>query len=131
MILLRFTGQDEYPCPPLSTMGKKKQKLVRHTAEQLTDAPPTHIHTASIYTFQSGKPLVRTESLTGVNIPPVSLHDEDPPSARNQFQIYDPGDFLEYMPIHDDDAETETSKRKRTAGVSIFSILTTFYSLSM
>ncbi|KAG2118601.1 hypothetical protein DEU56DRAFT_761146 [Suillus clintonianus] len=93
-------------------MGKKKQKLVRHTAEQLTDAPPTHIHTASIYTFQSGKPLVRTESLTGVNIPPVSLHDEDPPSARNQFQIYDPGDFLEYMPIPDDDVETETSKRK-------------------
>ncbi|KAG0698532.1 hypothetical protein DFH29DRAFT_983865 [Suillus ampliporus] len=97
-------------------MGKKKQKLVCHTAEQLTDAPSTHIHTASIYTFQSGKPLVCTESLTGVNVPPVSLHDEDPPPARNRFQIYDPGDFLEYMPIPNDDVETETSKRKRTAG---------------
>ncbi|KAG2086585.1 uncharacterized protein F5147DRAFT_781572 [Suillus discolor] len=104
-------------------MGKKKQKLVRHTAEQLADTPSANIHTASMYTFQSGKPLVRTESLVGAHVAPTTvppttlLHNEDSPPASNQWQIYQAGSFLDYMPIPDEfRVETETSKRKRTAG---------------
>ncbi|KAG1725657.1 hypothetical protein EDB19DRAFT_1897750 [Suillus lakei] len=100
-------------------MGKKKQKLVRHTAEELADTPSANIHTASVYTFQSGKPFVHTESLVGAHlaptiIPPTTLlHDEDPPPARNSWQIYEAGSFLDYMLIPDEsDVETETSKRK-------------------
>ncbi|KAG1780044.1 hypothetical protein EV702DRAFT_1178215 [Suillus placidus] len=122
---LKSIGWDEYTRFLLSVwiMGKKKQKLVRHTAEQLTDMPSTNIHTASIYTFQSGKPLVRTESLAGAHLAPTTLapttllHDEDPPLARNSWQIYEAGSFLNHMPILDEfNVKTETSKRKRTAG---------------
>ncbi|KAG1743664.1 uncharacterized protein EDB91DRAFT_1236671 [Suillus paluster] len=104
-------------------MGKKKQKLVHHTAEQLADTPSANIHTASMYTFQSGKPLVCMESLVGAhlaptNLPPMTLlRNEDPPPAHNPWQIYEAGSFLDYMPIPgESNIETETSKRKRTAG---------------
>ncbi|KAG2068191.1 hypothetical protein BDR04DRAFT_1158166 [Suillus decipiens] len=50
----------------------------------------------------------------GAKLPPISLCDEDPPLAHSQLQIYDPGDFLKYMSISD--VETETYKRKQTAG---------------
>lgn len=126
---LKFIGCDEFIRFLLSafTMGKKKQKLVRHTAEQLADTPSANIHTASMYTFQSGKPLVRTESLVGAHVAPTTvppttlLRNEDSPPARNPWQIYEAGSFLDYMPIPDEfHVETETSKRKRTAGVSFF-----------
>ncbi|KAG2115716.1 uncharacterized protein F5147DRAFT_743324 [Suillus discolor] len=76
-----------------------------------------------MYTFQSGKPLVRTESLVGAHVAPTTvppmtlLRNEDSPPASNQWQIYQAGSFLDYMPIPDEfRVETETSKRKRTAG---------------
>jgi hypothetical protein len=128
-VCLKFIGCDEFIHFFLSvlTMGKKKQKLVRHTAEELADTPSANIHTASVYTFQSGKPFVHTESLVGAHlaptiIPPTTLlRDEDPPPARNSWQIYEAGSFLDYMLIPDEsDVETETSKRKCTAGVSFF-----------
>lgn len=126
---LKFIACDEFIRSFLSvlTMGKKKQKLVRHTAEQLADTPSANIHTASVYTFQSGKSLVRTESLVGAHLAPTTLppttllRNEDPPPAHNPWQIYQAGSFLDYMPIPDEsNVETETSKRKRTAGVSFF-----------
>lgn len=126
MIVLKFIGQDAYTCLFLflSTwlMGKKKQKLVRHTAEQLVDAPSAHLHMASIYTFQSGKPLVRTESLMDTQLlPPTVQHDEDPPLA-NTYHVWDAGDFVEDMPFPDGYVCSETSKRKRTAAVSVFGV---------
>jgi hypothetical protein len=67
-------------------MGKKKQRLVHHTAEQLTDAPSTHLHMALIYMFQSGKPLVCMESLTGAQLfPPTIRHNEDLLFAHNPY----------------------------------------------
>ncbi|KAG1883671.1 hypothetical protein F4604DRAFT_1878922 [Suillus subluteus] len=104
MIALKFTGQDEYTDLFLSPgiMGKKKQKLVHHTAEQLTDAPAPHLHMASIYSFQSGKPLVCMESLTSSQLLPLTIRqDEDPLLAPNPFQVWDAGNFLEHMPYPD------------------------------
>ncbi|KAG2114064.1 hypothetical protein BD769DRAFT_1630016 [Suillus cothurnatus] len=71
---------------------------------------------ASIYTFQSGKQLVCTESLTGAQLlPPTIWHNEDPPFAHNPYQVWDTGDFLEHMPFSDGYVIGKTSKRKCTA----------------
>ena len=98
----------------------KKLKLVRHTAAQLADAAPAPHSVATIYTLQSGKPSVRMESLMGT----TSLITSKPSSAEENKTMSSPYDFVDYaqdysVPIPDDTStETETSKRKRTGGIS-------------
>jgi len=101
-------------------MGKKL-KLVRHTAAQLADTAPTSHSVATIYTLQSGKPVVHTESLMGT----TSLTTSTPSSAEENKALPTPYDFVDYaqdysIPITDNaSTETETSKRKRTGGVCL------------